>query len=132
VHVIAWGDKPRFPNGPFGGGWLFEGQITGEVDIYQVAMYTAWDSLMQNSEWAQWFLEHRDAIGASHSSMWVENRLDLSIRRRPGSKAVDVGVPVSELRTAPDLIAYLRAFFVTYLTRLAQVLEIPAPPTVPD
>lgn len=120
--------RTKHPIGPISGGWMFRTKVPGEVEAFQLAQYLAWHSLMEEPRWRSWFSDHAGAFGASQARMWFEDRAELSIRRVGRPATVAVGVPVNALRESSDVVDYLRGVFISYLTRLAEVLGVPQPP----
>lgn len=123
---------PRTWTFPMGGGYLFLPKVHDESRLYADAASAAWDSVLQEQAWSAWFEQHHEALHASPSARWYEDRTDLSIRRHRRQGAVSVGIPVVTLRSSSDVIAYARVVQVDVLIALAEVLGLPHPPELPS
>jgi hypothetical protein len=117
---------------PMSNGYIFIPKVHDESRLYADAASAAWDSVLQEQAWSAWFEQHLEALHASPSTRWYEDRTDLSIRRHRRQGAVSVGIPVVSLRSSPDVFAYLRSVQVDTLAALADVLGLPHPPELPS
>lgn len=120
----------RHPMPLFGSGWMFTTKVLGEVEAFTTASYLAWDSLMEHASWREWYAAHSADLKASGSRIWFEDRAELSITKVGRPPSVAVGVPAAELRESEDVVGYLRNVFADSAARLADALDLPAPPRI--